>query len=100
MLTSDKLAANPLLAPLSAVVQNGLLGIATGTFVCVVGIPDRGMGIGCSRGAFYEYAFIYSNGKCGVFSSRFVDIICTVGFANEATETHYKFMPKASRRPS
>jgi hypothetical protein len=74
--------------------------VFTGTNGRIVGDPDRGTGIGCSRGAFYEYAFIYSNGKCGVFSSRFVDIICTVGFANEATETHYKFMPKASRRPS
>jgi hypothetical protein len=38
------------------VVQNGLLGIATGTFVCVVGIPDRGTGIGCSRGGFLRVA--------------------------------------------
>jgi hypothetical protein len=30
------------------VVQNGLLGIATGTFVCMVGIPDKGLGTSAS----------------------------------------------------
>ena len=71
-----------------------------GSPVRMVGIPDRGTGVGCSRGLSMSGAFIHPNGKGGVLSSRLVDIICTVGFANEATETHYKFMPKASRRPS